>query len=125
MKRLTEKQVEELAKEIRKFLLDRHLWVDVKIYFNGKSFDTHDKVSGKFYYNDDKNLVVNKNDKPEDYFEYVNPDHILSMSFEGDLYDLINYNMFPKTLEDFDKIFEKYGVYYEIGNSWNLTCCYI
>ena len=43
--KLTEKQIEKLAVEIRTFLLEHDMWVDTQIYFNGKCFDTHDKLS--------------------------------------------------------------------------------
>ena len=50
--KLTQKQIEKLAVEIRTFLLEHDMWVDTQIYFNGKCFDTHDKETGEFYYND-------------------------------------------------------------------------
>lgn len=34
--KLTAEQIENLAKEIREFLLEHGLWQDVDIYFNGK-----------------------------------------------------------------------------------------
>lgn len=78
--RLTEKQIEKLAVEIRTFLLNHDMWADTTIYFNGKCFSTYDKETGKFYYNDPKHLVVIEDEDPRDYFEYVAEDHILSMS---------------------------------------------
>ena len=42
------------------------------------------------------------------------------MSFEGALYDVLNYR--GSVLEEqFEDIFEKYGLYTERGNSWNLS----
>lgn len=46
--KLTQKQIEKLAVEIRTFLLEHDMWVDTQIYFNGKCFDTHDKETGEF-----------------------------------------------------------------------------
>ena len=77
--RLTEKQIEKLAVEIRTFLLNHDMWADTTIYFNGKCFSTYDKETGKFYYNDPKHLVVIEDEDPRDYFEYVAEDHILSI----------------------------------------------
>ena len=121
--RASKKRNEALAKDIRKWLLDHEMWIDVTIYFNGKAYSTGDR-KGHHFYNDPKNLVELDNMNPEDYFEWVNPNHILSMSFEGDLYDLLNYDWeFPKKwFEEFHDIFDKHGVYYELGNAWNLTC---
>ena len=123
--RLTEQQIEELAVRIREFLLDNEMWVDVAIYFNGKCFSTYDRENGKFYYNDREHLVVQENENPRDYFEYVNPNHILSMSFEGPVCHMISYDTNPELLKEFNEIFEKYGLYYELGHHWNMSCYYI
>ena len=61
---------------------------------------------------------------PGDYFEYVNPEHILSMSFEGPIYHMFNYGEYKPVLKKFNELLEKYGLYYELGNAWNLTCYY-
>lgn len=45
--KLTAEQIENLAKEIREFLLEHGLWQDVDIYFNGKRFTQHDPVQKK------------------------------------------------------------------------------
>jgi len=123
--RLTEVQIEKLAAEIREFLLDEGMWQDVAIYFNRKCFTTHDKKTGRFHYNDKEHLVVRENEDPRTYFEYVNPEHILSMSFEGPVCEMLYYGMMSATRKRFDKIFEKYGLYYEFGHHWNFSCYYI
>lgn len=125
IRKMTEQEIENLAVEIREFLLKNEMWVDVAVYFNGKCFSTHDKKTGKFYYNDREHLVIQENEDPRTYFEYVNPNHILSMSFEGVVCEMLYYGMFQETKKKFDKIFEKYGLYYEFGNHWNFSCYYI
>ena len=40
--KLTSERIENLAIEIREFLLEHEMWVDVDIYFNGKCFTTYD-----------------------------------------------------------------------------------
>lgn len=124
-RRLTEQDIENLAVEIREFLLERKMWVDVDIYFNGKCFTTHDKKNGKFYYNDREHLVVRENETPSKYFEYVNPDHILSMRFEGIVCEMLYYGTRPETKKKFDEIFTRYGIYYEFGEHWNFSCYYM
>ena len=116
---------EALAKDIRNWLLDHEMWIDTCIYFNGKAYSTHDKKEDRFYYNDRDHLIELENEDPRDYFEYVNSDHILSMSFEGPLYDVLNAYVpgWTRLEAEFQKLFEKYGLYYEMGNAWNLTCC--
>lgn len=113
--KLTAEQIENLAKEIREFLLEHGLWQDVDIYFNGKRFTQHDPVTEKYYYNDREHLIEVA-DQPERHFEYVNPEHILSMSFEGPVCEMLYYGILPSVRREFDKIFERYGLYYEFGH---------
>lgn len=106
--KLTAEQVENLAKEIREFLLEHGLWQDVDIYFNGKKYTSYDPENGKYYYNDREHLIEVA-DQPERHFEYVNPEHILSMSFEGPVCEMLYYGILPSVRKEFDKIFERYG----------------
>lgn len=114
----------KMANEIRKWLIDHEMWIDTTIYFDGVAYSTDDG-EGHFYYNDPEHLVELPDKNPRDYFEYVNPNHILSMSFEGDLYDVLNYEWeFPgytELQEEFAAIFHKYGTYYELGDAWNMS----
>ena len=118
-----EKRNLKLANELREWLLDNDLWVDVVIYFNGKAYAPWDKGMKHFYYNDREHLIEYEDD-PSRCVEYYSRDGI-TMTFEGDLYEIINYEVAPKLLEEFDRIFEKYGLYYELGFSWSLATCEI
>ena len=119
---MTNKQKEQLATEIFEWLVKHEMWMDTCIYFNGKRWGTHNKETGEYYYNQHK--YYEEVADPKDFFEYVNEPNILSMSFEGPLYEVLNaYRPGWTKLEDkFQKIFEKYGVYYEMGHAWNLSC---
>lgn len=120
---MTSKQKERLATEIFEWLVKHEMWVDVCIYFNGKRWSTSNhKDCMDFCYNEHRYFEDEAD--PENYFEYVNKPNILSMSFEGPLYHVLNaYRPGWVKLEDeFSKIFEKYGLYYEMGHAWNLTC---
>lgn len=121
-KKLTKAAIENLAKEIRQYLLDRDMWIDTRIYFNGKAFSTDDR-DGHYYYNDPDHLVVLEDEDPHTYTEYAGD--ILTMTFEGPLYEALNYGGYEgyqwKTEEELTDIFRKYGLYYELGNAWNLT----
>lgn len=118
------KLFESLAYEIYNWCKEKELWGDNCIYFNGKALASWSEWSGvhgvKIY--DDLYEYENKN--PLDYFEYAHPD-TLSMSFEGDLYYVLNgytsgcYQLW----DEFEKLFEKYDLYYELGNAWNLSAC--
>ena len=123
--RLTPEKIENLAVEIREFLLEHGPWQDVDIYFNHKRFGCKDPETGHYFYNDREHLLVEEGIEPETYFEYVNPDHILSMSFEGPVCEMLYYGMYPAIRRKFDAIFERYGLYYEFGHHWNFSCYYI
>ena len=104
-------EVEQMAVEIREWLIDKGLWIDVRMYYNGK-----------VYYGE--NFGIEEQANPKDYFDYVAEPHILSMSFEGALYEVFNGTSARSTklCAEFQEILEKYQVYYELGNAWNLTC---
>ena len=56
------------------------------------------------------------------YCEYANPDYPF-ISFEGPMYDLMNYGDIDqwKFKESFDKFLDTLGLWYEMGNAWNIT----
>lgn len=118
---LTEKEREQLATEIFNWLVDHEMWVDVHIYFNGKCWSTNNEYLTEFCYNERRYFEYEVD--PKRYFEYVREPNILSMSFEGDLYDVLNaYCRGWIRLEaEFQAIFQKYNLYYELGNAWNLS----
>ena len=60
----------------------------------------YDSKNIKFIYTWLKSYGVN----PHDYFDYCAYDHILSMSFEGVLYEELNYTQGRKS-EEFEAIF--------------------
>lgn len=102
------KAMEKLRQEIVELFKSYELYIDCTIYCNGKRYN----------YSGDK-LDIRDADVTE-YLDYCNPD-TLSMSFDGDIYDVFNYDLFPSLLEKFDKLLESYGLYYELGNAWNLS----
>ena len=117
MKKLTKNNIEKLATDIMKYLMENDLDSDVCIYYNNmrlrheydwRNADLPPKV------------IIEDNMNPLDYFEYASYKHILSMSFEGPLYYELNYN-FGKKSEKLRDLFEKYGLYWELGDAWNLT----
>lgn len=113
---------EALAKDIYNWCKKNHLWGDNTIYFNGKAWSssrTWDLDAGKPI---DEDLYEYENKNPKDYFEYGNPD-TLSMSFEGPLYHMLNGYVggWVKKENEFMKLFEKYGYYFEYGHAWNLS----
>ena len=122
-KREKEKRNENLANDIYKFLLDNEMWIDTCIFYNGKCMATDDESEeGKRVYRYNGEPFIRLDD-PHRYFDWVATPHILSMSFEGPLYEILNYpEDFPGLQEKFDMLFVRNGVYYELGDAWNLTC---
>lgn len=114
--KFTKQNIEQFANEIMDFLIEHGLDTDVCIYFNNKRIcrerDWRDPDAKP-------KLVVEEDMNPFEYFEYANCNHILSMSFEGLLYEDLNYNF--RYEDKLLKIFEKYGCYWEMGNAWNLS----
>ena len=118
MKKITKSDIETLANKIIAFLETHNIAGDVSIYFNNKVLRSKMVVDGtdkyKYVWNEESDV------DPHTYFDYAAYDHILSMSFEGALYDVLNYR--GGILEEqFEDIFEQYGLYTERGNSWNLS----
>lgn len=116
--KITKKDIEILVNEILAYLAKNEMDNDVCIYFNNRRI-----VTGTSWDDKKKELIpykkVEENVNPLDYFKYANPKHILSMSFEGPLYHLLNDG--DDRQEEFLAIFEKFGLYYELGNAWNLS----
>lgn len=102
---------EKLAKDIIQFCKENECG-DTRVYYNGKAVDID--------YNG-KTKEINDID-PTEYFEYANRETV-SMTFEGLLYYILNgYTLNSFSLYDkFEKLFKKYGCYFELGNAWNLA----
>ena len=116
------KEMEALAKDIYDWCIKNDLWGDCCIYFNGKawaSWDTWYNENGKKISED---LYEYQDRNPKEYFEYANPD-TLSMSFEGPLYHVLNAYVpgWIKLENEFIQLFEKHGMWYEMGHAWNLS----
>jgi len=114
---MTEKEIASLRDDIIAWLTDNdraYLAEDTRIYALGHAWDFN---GGKFSDTGEEN--------PRDYFDYApkESDHILSMSFDGSLYELLNcIEMNDSRYDEFNELFKKHGVYFELGNAWNLTC---
>ena len=116
------RKYELLSRDIYDWCIKRDLWGDNCIYFNGKawaSWSTWGNEKGKKIAD---NLYEYENKNPKDYFEYANPE-TLSMSFEGSLNHVLNGYVrgWVKLEEEFSKLFNKYGYYYEMGYAWSLS----
>ena len=114
---ITKNKIEKIALRILSVLEKKELASDLSIYFNNK------RISIKTKYTDESvkyERVKEEDINPHDYLTYCPYKHIISISTEGELYAQLNYGsgQFPKVLED---LFKKVGIYYEMGESWNLS----
>jgi hypothetical protein len=112
LKVLTAKIKEKLANEILALLKEHSLDGDVSIYFNEK------RLKG--------NGAIEENKRGSDIFKHAT-DNTISMAFEGDLYDVMNYryeSLAEKFIPLFTKLLNSYGLFYEKGDEWNLGTYY-
>lgn len=112
----------KLAKEIYEWCIKNDLWGDNIIYFDGKAWSNSPKWHGEEGKKIAEDLYEYEERNPLYYFQYANP-KTLSMSFEGPLNHVLNGYVcgWVKLEEEFLALFEKYDLYYELGNSWNLS----
>lgn len=109
----------QCATEFAKWLGKNKLTTDTYIYVDKKRYKVNKK--GELIYDIDAD--------PHRYIEFAGD--FLTVSTEGELYDILNYyNDFVPGYDDrknkeMDNIFKKYGYYSEMGNSWNFTLCQI
>lgn len=105
MKKLTRLDIENLSYDIIKYCKDWGFWSDMSIYGNGKRYEFNSDDDTYSGFKEFKDVNVKKNINPKDYigtyvkgcdgssqYESLVPKkHILSVTFEGPLYDLLNY----------------------------------
>lgn len=120
MNKLTKQNIEQLANEVMAWLIRNELDMDVSIYYNNQKM-THKYHFDKDYNIVDDGIVTEKDVNPHQITQWAAYNHILTMTFEGGLYSLLNYSG-GKLETEFKNLFAKYGLYYEFGEAWNLTC---
>lgn len=116
--KLTKETIETLVNEIIEYLKKKNMLEDVCIYYNNKRICFGSLWNGKKQ-EFEPFRKVEENVSPFNYFKYANEKHIVSMSFEGGLYHLLNDGTDRE--QQFSEIFDRYDLYYELGNSWNLS----
>lgn len=133
-KQVAPKKAMQCVKEIMEWLLKHDIESSVCIYVCGKRYSFYKTNaaarlvwSGYNGLQENVGIWVEDNVDPHRYFEYVANDHFISMSFEGPLYEILNFygdfaDYDARRVDEFDAILKKYGYYYELGNSWNLSC---
>lgn len=131
---LTHETIKEMAEGLVKYLIDRELFNDVRVYYN-IGCDYWRTLTCDIYREQDmweqvklpigkkgQYIVYQRDDlTPHEFFEYNGK--YLSMSFEGALYHELNYgSYYGNTLEHLRNYFSWYGLHIEQGYAWSLTC---
>lgn len=111
--KLTKANIEQLAKDVKKWASANQLGYDWLLFYNGKMFD-HPLVkddNGNYRYT--RKTV--KNVDPHKYSEWYSEKFIMGMAYDGQMYECINgYNRY-KAYEKLEQILEGYGL--------SLECC--
>lgn len=108
-----------LAIDIYEWCVKHNIWGDNIIYFDGKAWSNSDEwggVKGKKIADD---LYEYKDKNPRDYFG--GGSSLLSCSFEGSLNRVLNGHIsgWEELEDEFNQLFKKYGLFFEMYNSWN------
>lgn len=121
--KIKKETIETIVNEICNLLRTLDCADEVIIYYNNKrerwttwyGFENAD-VDPQFMRLTEENIC------PLDYFEWANPRHIISMSFDGSkLYRCLNYDFNDKVGSALQNILSQYDLYYELGDAWNLS----
>ena len=123
-KPITPANMEKLAENLIDFFSSKDLFHDVCIYVNNQAWKS-DK------YMDDKDLTeaytakgnkyyIKKNVDIKAQLEYSNPKTI-SITFEGPLYHVINYDDYDFVYKLSNKFLDPYGLYFEQGYAWSMA----
>jgi hypothetical protein len=115
----TPDELDELKDRIIDYLKENDLWLDCGIYVNDKRYSYDQSAPDE--------VRIEEEIYVEDYLDYYrHSGNLLAMYFEGPLYHLINgYAPTAKSdrfFEDFNGLLNEYGLYYEQGNAWDLSC---
>lgn len=132
IKYVTPRKAAQCAREIIEWAIKNDMWSDCGIYVNGKLYCSYKADPGMNLIDErvnefgEKVRVWEGNRDVSQYLEYFNKEHFISMFFEGPIYEALNLSGFymdwcQRRENELTKIFEKFGYYYELGNSWNLS----
>ena len=114
-----EKDLGKLATDIYLWCKKNNLWGDNCMYYNGMALASWPEWAGEKGEMIAEDLYLYKDKNPRDYFPGGESE--FAMSFEGSLNHVLNAYVpgWIKLDQGFRDIFEKYGLYFEMYDSWN------
>ena len=108
-------KLQELAYKITEVLYKYNCQTDVAIYFEGKRLSTFADLEDSY-----GKWVLEEGFKGSSYTDYSN-DNTITMTFEGDFYDVMNWGLLHECYVEFNELIKEYGYWFELGNMWNLA----
>ena len=113
--------ITNLVMDITRYLLKNELYYDVAIYANKRVY-CFDKANNPDYItaNIPEGTYYKSTFETTANCDYKN-DNTVTMTFEGPLYEALNFGYKDNTTEELQNIFQRYGLYFELGNAWNLA----
>lgn len=123
-KPITPENMQKMAIKLIKMIDKHNMFHMVNIYAGGKlySSDYNDKnpEMKEIKMENDTVYYVQNADMDNIPVKYNNP-KTLTMTFEGPLYDALNYESTDETMKEINDIFDEYGLYAERGYAWSLA----
>lgn len=117
-------RLEKLAWDIYNYLRRHEMWIDICVYFDGKRMSTARKAGDDWEFRYNGEPFIEDGFDPRDYFEYAMNPHIISMSFEGPFYNVVNgYSgrAGDVLMSEFEDLLMSHGLYMELGDAWNAS----
>ena len=122
-KKLTKKELESLAVDLICFLQKHDLFYMVNIYVNNKLLKDNKTTNAQHATTPFGSYYIVNDINPKENLEYYNPETI-TVTFEGPLYDIINYNN-SSLYQQLCDLFERKGLYIEQGYAWSFSLYYL
>jgi len=112
-------KMKKLTIEIAEFLQKRDMFTMINIYSNNTRFSSDPAGNSSPETTKYGAVYVTKDCDVTEIIEYNNPETI-TMTFEGPLNHALNYES-AKTENALQKLFNKYGLFFEMGYAWSLA----
>lgn len=116
-KKHSEESLYNLMVDIVTYLSENDMFYDTSIYVNKKHYSSNKNKDSTELKIGSVSVYQSDCEDPSKQIEYCNKD-TLTMTFEGPLYEELNYG---NAHDKLSAIFKKYGLYFEMGYAWSLT----